>query len=129
MSAAAHLETSLTFVTPNAMKASQKPQINELTFASNSEHFIIDDDVLAKALRDVAMQEMALSKIPVGSPDNFEQVEFFWIDVKKGKKSVERIKKLLTLRWLELIWKFEQSRENANRRNVHNGYERGCCRR
>ena len=111
---AMHLETSFTFVTPNVIKNVQKPQITEQTFAAAGEHITIDDASLAASLRTLAMEDMPLIKLPVGLNSHAENVEFFWLDVKKGKKTVEKIKKMLALRWIQIIWRFEQSREECN---------------
>lgn len=109
-----HLQTSLTFVTPNVLKNLQKPQINEQTFAASSQHITIDDEKIASSLQILAMEDMALVKLPVGLNSHAENVEFFFLDVKKSKKTVEKIRKLLALRWIQLIWRFEQSREECS---------------
>jgi len=114
MSAARHLETSLTFVTPKVIKEVGKPNINERTFASTAEHITVDDEALGESLQELAMKEMGIVKLPVGSNSHAEGVEFFWVDVKKSKKTFDRLNKLLALRWIELVWTFEQRREQCS---------------
>ncbi|MEQ1694334.1 MAG: hypothetical protein ABL901_00700 [Hyphomicrobiaceae bacterium] len=113
MANAAHLETSLTVVNPNVLKNLGKPSINELTFAASDQHFIIEDQELASAFRALAMEEMAITKLPVGDATNYESVEFFWFDVKKPKPVVARIRKILAQRWIALLWAFEKQREEC----------------
>jgi hypothetical protein len=114
MTGARHLETSFIFVTPKAMKEVERTNINERTFGSRGEHITVDDERLAGSLQNFAMQEMAIIKLPVGANSHAEQVEFFWTDVKKNKKTLDRLNKILAMRWIELVWKFEQSREECS---------------
>ncbi len=108
-----HLETSFTFVTPKTMKDTEKPHISEETFGSD-EHTTIDDDGLAEALRSLAMQEMATAKVPVKTNSHAEKVEFFWLDVKKDKKTVQKLNKLLAAHWVQLLWHFEKARDECD---------------
>jgi hypothetical protein len=113
MTAAVHLETSLTFVTPKVMKDEAKPHINEETFADPGEHASFGDEELAATLRGFAMKEMSLVKVPVGMNGSAEKVEFFWLDVKKDKKAVQKLNKIMATRWVDLLWQFEKTREEC----------------
>jgi hypothetical protein len=112
---AIHLNSSLTFVPATMLR--QRPSstlIGENVFASNDEHIIVADTKLANCMRDFAMREgMAIATIPVGSTDNHTDVEFFWLDVKKNKKEMAKLGKLLSRRWLELLYDAELAREDA----------------
>ena len=123
-----HLETSFTFVTPKVMKDTAKPQISEETFGAVAEHATIDDEDLAEALRSLAMKEMATAKVPVRSNSHAEDVEFFWLDVRKDKKTLQKLNKLLAAHWVQLLWRFETTREQCES-DMLSQTQRGRCRR
>jgi hypothetical protein len=108
----AHLETSLTFAPPAAITSHAKPLLDVNTFRDEHEHFVITDPVLASRLKKLAMEEMALAKVLVGSPTNMDAVEFFWIDVKKAKKEIAKLQKVVSQRWIELLFEFEMKRNS-----------------
>jgi hypothetical protein len=113
----AHLETSLTFAPPGAITPHSKPLLDADTFRDEHEHFVISDPVLASRLKKLAMQEMSLAKVLIGSASIKDAVEFFWIDVKKAKKEIAKLQKLMSQRWVELLFEFEMKR-NANSGSV-----------
>lgn len=112
MTLTAHLETSFTFVTPNVLKKLEKAQVNEQTFQSQDEHFVLGNDALGEIINRFALQELPLVKIPVGSPDHAEIVEFYALDAKKNKKESDALKKLLSKHWIDLLWSFEGARQD-----------------
>jgi hypothetical protein len=110
---AIHLNSSLTFVPATMLKQRPGNVIGPNVFASKDEHIIVADTKLANSIRDFAMREgMAIAKIPVGTPDDHTDVEFFWLDVKKNKKEMSKLGKLLSRRWLELLHDAELARED-----------------
>jgi hypothetical protein len=111
---AIHLNTSLTFVPTTLLRQRPGNVIGPNVFASKDEHIIIGDTKLANSMRDFAMREgMEIAKVPVGSPDDHTDVEFFWLDVKKNKKEMSKLGKLLSRRWLEVLQDAELAREDA----------------
>src|SRR5271166_6230512 len=106
----AHLETSLTFATSAAITSLPKPLLDVSTFRDEHEHFVITDRILGSRLKKLAMEEMALAKVLVGSPTSKDAVEFFWIDVKKAKKELAKLQNVMSQRWIELLFEFEMKR-------------------
>lgn len=114
MSQAIHLDTSLTFVTPKALTGAPGSIIGATTFGSKHEHCVLSDEPTAEFLRSVGMAELGFAKVLVGSKDHPESVEFFAIDVKRNKKLVDRLRKFLTVRWVELVAAFEKKRAEGD---------------
>lgn len=114
MSQMVHLESSLTLVTPALLAQKSFIPIGDEIFASRDEHVILRDEVLADALRKMAMGGLPFQKLPVGSKENFTGVEFFVLDLKKSKKELVEFKKLITLRWLDALYSTETAREECN---------------
>jgi hypothetical protein len=113
MSMIASLENSLTFVPANAIKAPDKPLVDERTFANAAEHFILYDADLVKRFHKLAMTEMAITKIAVGSAASHEKVEFFWLDVKRDKKVIEKLRRIISQHWIKMLYQMEAAREEV----------------
>lgn len=109
-----HLESSLTFVQPAALKAGPKNRIDADVFADPDQHTVLRDARFAQSLRDFAMREgMGIATIPVGAKDDRTPVEFYFLDVKKNKKEMAKLAKMVSKRWLEAIQETELAREDA----------------
>ena len=110
----ASLENSLTFAPVNAIKAPDKPIIDERTFANAAEHFILHDTDLSQQFHKLAMTEMALAKVAVGSATSHEKVEFFWMDIKKDKNVIKKIKRIVSQHWIKILYQMEAAREETD---------------
>ena len=104
------LETSFTFVQTNALRSLERPQITDETFGNPNEHFVLSDVAIAEDLHRLAMKEMAIGKVAVGSAEQFEAVEFFYVDVRRDKATLSQLRNLISKHWLRLVYELEVSR-------------------
>jgi hypothetical protein len=108
-----HLETSFTLVQPKALTNTAKTAIDVDTFADAAAHLVIEDEELRSSVRSIAMAELPLVKLRVGSGEGAEQVEFFKFDLKKDKKALQLLRTAISARWIDLLWHFEKARFGA----------------
>lgn len=65
-------------------------------------------------LRTLAMEEMRVVQMPVGTSDQSSSVEFFALDLKKDKVALTKLRKIIGRHWRKVLNDFELAKDDAS---------------